>query len=237
MKKLIFSLLIVANSFVFPQQNEREIIFNHKDAWADTGAVAYFRKIEKIAIKNNLIKPKFKLGLELLRTDKQNQEIFLRKSEYPLQLSSKEIFVKNDFQFSVYDGEISFPLEIYNPNKKVFLEKSKKLKEVKSRYVLEVIPINRNDDTYTFKLTIMGFFLKFGYHMYKGQKYENNLGVGFQREINLRVGEKIKLDIELTKFPWKIDDIIDGKKIIFDSAKDYYNYFNDYLILSLESDK
>jgi len=34
-----------------------------------------------------------------------------------------------------------------------------------------------------------------------------------------------------------VEDIVDGQKVVFESNKDYYNYFNDYLILSLESDK
>lgn len=231
MKKTVLILIVLLNIYLIAQNTKTDSYTND----SEKSIVSMMRKFERTAIQNKLIKPKLKFGLELLRTDKQNQKIFIRKSEYPLEESKRDIYTKYNFNLSIYEGTINIPLEIYNPKKQDIAEKSKKVDEANFKYHLEIIPINKEGDVYTLKLMIVCSEKNVGHFYYKGEKYMSDKAIGFEKTIDLKLGEKIKLDLELTRDRWQIEDVVDHKKVVFDSMQDYYKYFNDYLILSLDN--
>lgn len=235
MKKLIIFLIVVTSFFAYSQTEKKPARRSVEEVTR-----SLYGKLEKTALANNVVKPKLSLGLELLRTDKQNQEIFLKKSEYPLGFLKTTLFKPSNFKLSIYEGIISIPVQIYNPDKKELSLKSKKVQEAESEYRLEIIPVDKHDNTYTLMVTIGSSFRNISYVM-AGDKRSDTKQFGEaygHKKIELKVGEKIKITAgDYRAYQWGIEDVIDGKKIIFESNKDYYNYFNDYLILSLESDK
>lgn len=235
MKKIIIFLIVLTNLLLLAQSDKKT-----KPSSVEEAIRSVYGKLEKTALKNNVVKPKLNLGLELLRTDKQNQQIFIKKSEYPLGFLKTTLFKPSNFKLSIYEGIISVPIQIYNPEKKEMSLKSKKVHDAESEYRLEIIPVDKQNNTYTLMITISSSFRKISF-VAAGKKrsetnqFEESYG---HKKINLTVGEKIKITTgDYRAYQWGIEDIIDGKKIIFDSTKDYYDYFNDYLILSLESDK
>lgn len=235
MKKIIILLMMFTSLFSFAQTERKT-----KHRSVEEGIRSLYGKLEKTALDNNVIKPKLNLGLELLRTDKQNQQIFIKKSEYPLGFLKTTLFRPSNFKLSIYEGKITVPVQIYSPEKKELSLKSKKVQEAESEYRLEIIPVDKKDETYTLSIDVGTSFRKIGYVLAGNKRSETNQygEVYGPKLIKLKVGEKIKITTsDYRAFQWGIDDVIDGKKITFESAKDYYNYFNDYLILSLENDK
>ncbi len=237
MKKLIIFLIVMASVFAYAQTEKKPARRSVEEVTR-----SLYGKLEKTALANNVIKPKLNLGLELLRTDKQNQEIFIKKSEYPLGFLKTTLFKPSNFKLSIYEGIISIPVQIYNSEKKELSLKSNKLKEAESEYRLEIIPVDKHDNTYTLMVKISSSFTNISFTTAGNERFETkskSFGEAYgHKKIELKVGEKIKITAgDYRAYQWGIEDVIDGKKVIFDSNKDYYNYFNDYLILSLESDK
>lgn len=235
MKKIIFLLIVLTGLISFAQTEKKT-----KPKSVEEVVRSLYGKLEKTALGNNVVKPRLNLGLELLRTDKQNQQIFLKKSEYPLGFIKTNLFKPSNFKLSIYEGIISVPIQIYNPEKRDLSLKSKKVQDAESEYRLEIIPINKKDNTYTFSINIGTSFKKISFVTFNNKRSETKqFGEAYgPKQVELKVGEKLKLTAgDYRAYQWGIEDVIDGKNITFESNKDYYNYFNDYLILSLESDK
>lgn len=236
MKKIIIFLIVITSVLAYSQTEKKPARRSVEEV-----VRSLYGKLEKTALANNVIRPQLNLGLELLRTDKQNQQIFIKKSEYPLDFLKTTLFKPSNFKLSIYEGIVTSPVQIYNPEKKELSSKSKKMQEVESEYRLEIIPVDKKGDTYTLMIKIARSFRNISFVMAGDKRSETKqFGEAYgHKKIELKVGEKIKITTAdyRAQYQWGIEDIIDGKKIIFDSNKDYYNYINDYLILSLESDK
>ncbi len=250
MKKIIIGLIAIIFTVngICQQKTDKTVIIkvekkaeNVKDTISENIVIEFYRKLEKEAIKNNVVKPKLKLGLEILRTDKMEKEIWLKKSEYPLGLLKTTLFDPKNFKLSIYSGKITIPIQIYSPYKKTLAEKSSKMEKMKLNYTVELIPIKKEGDVYTFHSSIGFEYRDFYPETFCGKPYKVSTGGwGFlgSKEIKMKIGEKIKLETsKYNNFSWTVSDMIDGKKITFDSQKDYFDYFNDYIILYLESDK
>lgn len=234
MKKIIILLIVLTSLFSVAQTEKKT-----KHRSVEEVVRSLYGKLEKTALENNVVKPKLNLGMELLRTDKKGQQIWLKKSEYPLGFKTTKLFNPNNFKLSIYEGKIIIPLQIYNPSQKDLALKSKKIQDTQITYVLEIIPIDKKGSTYTLNVSVINIFEDFSYYTPEGKRINSNSsGFEYSKKIELTIGEKVKLDTDnFHSFKWYVEDIIDGQKIVFNSNKDYYDFFNDYLILSLESDK
>ncbi len=180
----------------------------------------------------------FKFGMELVRLDKNNKEILMRKLEYPLRFFKKEWNEKWQTNFSNYVGRITIPLEIYNPAKKEAAPKSAKVKGSQINYTLSVTPMQKRGDIYTCQLMYMVAINNISFKEFNGEKYPNETAENqSMNPIDIKVGEKVKIDLEGSfSTIWGIEDSVDGKPVTFNAKEDYHNYFNDYLIISLESE-
>lgn len=195
-------------------------------------------KTEEDSTKRILERKNFKFGMELVRTDKANKEILVRKLEYPLKFIKQEWNEKFKIMVSNYTGRIVVPLEIYNPEKKDLAEQSAKVKRAYINYVLSIFPLELKDDVFTCQLFYMVDIFNITFKEFDGKKFSNeNAGNQGARPIKIKLGEKVKIDLEgAYSTIWGIEDTIDGAPVTFRANEDYNNYFNDYMIISLESE-
>lgn len=198
-----------------------------------------FGKLEEKALSNGVNKPKLKLGIEFIRTEKSTQRILIKKSEYPLTDMKTTLFDPKNFKLSFYEGKISIPLEFYSNDKKDLALKSKKIQNAKITIELMVVPINKIGSKYVFFARTGESYENFDHFSHDGKKSSSNyIGMMVSKnEIALNLGESIKLDINTFSFEeWYVEDNIEGQKVRFESKKDYFDCFDDYLILTLESE-
>ncbi len=150
------------------------------------------------------------------------------------------LFNPKNFKLSFYEGKISIPLEIYSSDKKEIALLSKKIQNTKVTIEIMVIPINKIGSKYVFYSQTGELYEDFDYYSPRGKKSTSKfLGLMITKnELELKVGESIKIDLSnFSDFEqWFVEDEIDGKKIKFESKKDYFDCFEDYLILTLESE-
>jgi hypothetical protein len=235
MKQILFLLFTIFSVMAIAQTQSKKKMPSVEEV---VGKV--YGGLEKTALENNVIKPKLNLGMELLRTDKNGKQILIKKSEYPLGLIKTKLFNPNNFKLSIYEGNIKIPLHIYSPDKNELALKSKKIQQSEFSYEIEIIPIKKKEKIYTFQLRVGQIYNHFAHYIQSSKKEQPSgyYGLSYSKEIEIELGESLKIDANNFKtFKWYVEDVVGNNKIVFDSDKDYYNYFNDYLILSLESDK
>ncbi|MCP4971383.1 MAG: hypothetical protein GY932_12430 [Arcobacter sp.] len=172
-------------------------------------------------IENN----KFRLGLEFVQSDKNNENILLRQLEYPLEsamvLADEDNGVPINLPASIYKGEFRFPFVIMN-NKKAEQYKNDELvkKFLKSNYNIFVVPIKYNNN----ELTVDVFI---GYGKIWG--FFPNL---IKKRLTIEKGKKIKLKIPDLKKIYKANANKTNYEI--DTYEDYEKYVNEYIVISFE---
>lgn len=168
----------------------------------------------------------FKLGLEYIETDKNKQEISFRKLSYPL-VSVGAIPIKDtifNLSNNIYSGCIIVPLKVGNKTKENKLNELGLLDKTQKEFYVAVIPISKKDDLYTLDVLV-------GTRMVR-----SNIGLWYVsrgKRIVLKLGDTIKLDIKYSRkmFLRKYG----GYHI--DLEEDYYKYYDEYLLFSLDKDK
>lgn len=221
MKKLFVTLLIGYNFLMMAQVATEKPDFKNDE---------YSKKFVE--------RTDFKFGMELVRLDKNNKEILIRKLEYPLKVVRQEWNEKWQTNICTYAGRITFPLDIYNPQKKELAINSSKVRSAKINYTLSVSPFQKKEDTYTCQLIYMTEIMNISFKKVNGVKYPNETaGNHSMNPIKIKVGEKVKINLEdALSTLWGIEDTVAGTSVTFEAEEDYNKYFNDYLIISLESE-
>ena len=259
--KMIVAILLLASSTYFAQLKMDE---GWKEAFQGAfidGINKNIHELEKEAFDNRLEKLNLKFGLELLRTDDKNQEIILRKNEYPIPDIKNDLFqskLVNDVNINMYAGLIEIPITTMDLTKEFISTLSDKQMESIYTYGLIVIPIKRDGNEYTLRLSFLTAVKILGINSIISFREQN---------INMRIGEKIKIDIDPSKIGqhvkidsqenpslhgmygyanafssdssgnWTIFPTINGQVVKFSSHDDFFKDKKDYLILSFESDK
>jgi len=169
--------------------------------------------------KSEIPKSDFKFSAELLRTSVDGNKIVTRKKIEQLRKNQSSPYNKN-ITCQYYYGIIMSEFPFYDKTKEDIINKSAEFKDKLSSadYTLLIVPNNRDKELYIYDLIVT---------------VQIGLGeVSYRKQISLRKGEKIK--VELPDMDWTFDEVIDGKRIVFYAANDYYRYYKDYLIVGFE---
>jgi hypothetical protein len=173
----------------------------------------YGKEFQQTVANSKLTNQNFNIGLEYIRSEKKNETILERKVGYPL-TAYKKVFIKNseeDLRISVYNGQISIPY--YDPSAE---SDSSAVKNYENAiYTMIVVPESKEGDYYKFNT-----FFYYGFE---------NRGTGSKKEIKIKIGEKIKIDL-LGPNIFPGDLLRSGIK----DRNELHKYIEESLIFSLE---
>ncbi|MCX6168573.1 MAG: hypothetical protein NTX65_04485 [Ignavibacteriales bacterium] len=189
----------------------------------DPAEVYNLSNFQFLAKLSELVKTNFSMGMEWIRTNKNGDQILMKRTYSPLKVLS-QINTKGgeeNFNTSFYSGLVTAPFRIYNPEKLSLLNESQKSREKKVFYSILGAPIKKENNKYTIQLVIC-----------QGVADSRMFSL---KKIELGVDERIK--IELPSVHWTWEENVDGERLLLNADTDYNKYVNDYIILSLESDK
>ncbi|MDP2038733.1 MAG: LysM peptidoglycan-binding domain-containing protein, partial [Ignavibacteria bacterium] len=176
-------------------------------------------KIKDLAKKSQISTKEISFGIDLVRTNRNGNQIILKRTDFPLKSFSVNTESVVDVK-TLYYGFIEVPFQIYNPEKMNLFNQSNKSNN-KSFYSVYVIPIAKEKNNYSLELII--------------SQGDNGGNYSYSKKIELAVGEKI--NIELQSDNWRYEEVVKGERMKLNSEEDYNKYVKDYLILSLEDDK
>lgn len=234
----------------------------------EEGVWNVYKTLEKLVIKNHLGKTNLKFGLEILRVDEKLPEIKLKKSQYPLPEIKEELIESNlisNINIDMYAGLFAIPILSLDLEKDFLASLNENQKESEVLYGLIIIPLKKEKNIYTFRVTLVAFVKLFG---------NIALPYGGSMDLTMRVGEKMKILVDPTKFNqqinidnvsgmkvrpsilgmggpgghphsissdgkgnWTVFPTINGQVIKFSSNDEFFQGIKDYLVLSFESDK
>lgn len=267
MKWIIAGIIIFINSLAFTQDNQ-------SDVWVDIfeflekniGTDGLNRNYEYLAgevFKNGIGKSELNIGLEHLRVDELKEKIVNKKSEYPIP-NIKNKLVHNKLIRPVGIDMFARLFEI--PIKSIFVnDKSSEFsdkQQAESFYTigLIIIPVDKNEDSYTFRLSFLTAIKLYGEYtsvwfrgqnikMHKGEKIKIEIDhntVGQHVDINKGKDDSLKKNTQLfgmygmhrsihsSDDYWKVSPEINGKIVEFSSEDEFFKGVKDYLILSFE---
>ncbi len=175
-------------------------------------------KIRDLAKKSQISAKEISFGIDLVRTNRNGNQIILKRTDFPLKSFSVNTGSESvgDVK-TLYYGFIEVPFQIYNLEKMELFDQSNKSRN-KSFYSVYIIPIAKEKNSYSLELII--------------SQGDNSGNYSYSKKLDLPVGEKI--NIELQPDNWRYEEVVRGEKLKLNSEEDYNKYVKDYLILSLE---
>lgn len=160
---------------------------------------------------------KLKIGSEFVRIGKGNNELLIRRHEYPM-TSGNTVYLNNEFiDLKTYIYKMSFvlPMEIYNKQKMDLFNKQDKERKLNFNYSIYVIPMKKNGEKYLFQI-------------YGVIKYSSGVSVRMDK-ITLKPGEKYRLSID---YLVGLSNNTVGEKLVINTKDDIYKYAEDYIVIS-----
>lgn len=186
----------------------------------------YFYSIYEAAKQSKIEDTVFKLGIEFVRIDRENKNVKLRQLEYPLEdamiLADADTGIPVNLPTRLYKGEFKeIKFAIMNEEKAKQYENDKFAEQfLKSEYDIFILPVQYQDNILSMDVLIeyqkpWGFF-------------PNQI----KKRINIKKGEKIKLEIPVLKETYKFS--ANRKKYVINYYEDHEKYNNEYFIISFE---
>jgi len=270
MKWIIICLVMLIKSSIFAQGNQSDVWvdifeFFEKNIGID-GLNKSYEYLANEVFENGIGKNDLNIGLEHLRVDELREKIVSKKSEYPIQNIKNELVNKkliSPVGIDMFARLFEIPIKSLN-----VIDKSSKLSDKKqdeSFYTigLIVIPVDKNENSYTFRLSFLTAIKLYGEYTsvwFRGQNVKMEMGEKIKIEIDYKtVGQHVDInkgkDDSLKKNTqlfgmygmhrsihssgdyWKISPKINGKIVEFSSEDKFFEGIKDYLILSFEGVK
>lgn len=204
--------LKMTREVVFDQIHVNDIPYKEKNAIYGFGS-----SMDRNKFSAGFIDRKFKFSFEFLRTDKKNNEILMKNKIYPLKKSFEQYKGK---QMCLYIGSILDPFQIYNPSKIPLIEQLLEVNKLLHTHTILMAPVKQNGDKYVFLINIQNSLGHF-------------TGSIFSRTVELNIGESIRIDLK-NSLPEYLVNENEELRVIVNPQNDYYNYVNEYAIITFE---
>jgi hypothetical protein len=205
MKSRLISIMILLSSITFAQGRQWADAFKILGANGKEYSSGMIKDIQDLGIErkiNHYGKKNLKFGLEILRVKDDVKEIISQKYDYPLPDIKKELEESgliDSTDVDIYAGLFSIPINTLSTKAEFVSSMPDELKESFYSQGLLIIPGKFENNSYSVRLCFMT-----GIKIY-GTAY---ITLFRNQDIQLKVGEKIKIDID----PAKI-----GKQISIDA--------------------
>lgn len=181
-----------------------------------------YESIKESKIKNNV----FNLGLEFVRSNRENRNILLRQLEYPLEsaliLADEDNGIPVNLPTRLYKGEFKqLHFSLLDKEKAEKYKNDKSVKRIlKSNYDIFIVPIKYEGNDLSIDV-----FIEY-------QKFWGFFPNPIKKRLTIGKGEKLKLEIPNLKRIHKFG--VNKRKYEIDTYEDYEKYVNEYIVISFE---
>jgi hypothetical protein len=163
--------------------------------------------------------PSLNIGIDYLRTNKKGEKLSIKKFAQPLTENYRSMLTP--LKTKVYSGSLIFPFKLYNVQKEEAFSKSEETNGIQMYYEVILVPIAKTGNVYTADLYTS---LHFWWSTFN-----------YKKRIELTEGKPLKIQMDSVDVDRSF--IYGGEDIYISLAKDYYDYVNEYFIITLEENK
>jgi hypothetical protein len=211
---------------IFPEAEINNVVFNVSGIKKDSSPVLYLSwyGLKPEDINEDLRKISFRIDAEYIQSNKKGDEIFADK-KFTCPTITHRVFHDRKkypmFLLNVCKGFVHIPFRMFNPTKQKLFAKSKEYKNSEIEYSIYAIPLDVKDGKYTFNVIIT-------------RKFWGGGGVTYSKKIGLEIDKPLRIELDSAGGLIRNTEVIDGELLHLDSKKDFADYVNEYIVITLQ---